>query len=453
MCGSLTAVSSGNFHKMRVFLCPFGSAGDVFPFIWLARRLAAAGHQPLLVTSSPFAAAAAGAGIDFEPVGRDEEFEVMLRDPRLWRPFVGTKLVFDLASGLAGPFADIILGAAGRHGRPDLLISPMTAFGARVVREKIGVPLVTVHLQPVAILSAYDTPIVVPALAPLLRVLPRRLKSLMFRHGPNPVDWFCGKPLRALCARHGVRPPRSFWRQWWDSPDGTLALFPHWFAAPQPDWPQRLLQWNFPLEDLAADQTLSGPLAAFLERHSERKPVAFTAGSANLHASVFFQVALETLRRLDRPGVLLSRDRAQLPADLPDSVIHCEYAPFSQLLGQCAAFVHHGGVGTLSQGFAAGLPQLVTALAHDQPDNGARLRLLRAGDVMPVSSFRAATAAPVLSRLLDDPAIADSCRRIKARLEIRPDAAPLIQWLEGAAARGAGAIASRMPRFEERSSG
>ena len=49
----------------------------------------------------------------------------------------------------------------------------------------------------------------------------------------------------------------------------------------------------------------------------------------------------------------------------------------AQILPHAAALVHHGGIGTCAQGMAAGVPQIVMPLAHDQPDNA--LRLLRLG--------------------------------------------------------------------------
>jgi UDP:flavonoid glycosyltransferase YjiC (YdhE family) len=108
------------------------------------------------------------------------------------------------------------------------------------------------------------------------------------------------------------------------------------------------------------------------------------------------------------------------------------FAPFSELLPRCAAIVHHGGIGTSSQGLAAGIPQLVTAMAHDQPDNGERLARLGVGRWMWVTKFAPAAAARVLGELLTSRAVAEACRTVQARLlNVRPldDAARLIEAL------------------------
>src|SRR5947207_1844678 len=47
---------------------------------------------------------------------------------------------------------------------------------------------------------------------------------------------------------------------------------------------------------------------------------------------------------------------------------------------RCAAVVHHGGVGTIAEAFAAGVPQLILPIAFDQKDNAIRVKRLGAGD-------------------------------------------------------------------------
>ncbi len=409
----------------------------MLPFIWLGRHLRARGHEVTLITSSPFQKAVAGAGLPFVPIGSDEEFEAAMRDPRVWKLGAGTKAVFEFATLAAGRYFDALQARLDGPNRPDLLLAPCIAFGARLAREKWGLPLVTVHLQPAVILSAHDTPVIFPALHPLLRLLPPAWKRLLFRYGPNPLDIVGGPALRRLCELHGVAPPKSFFHEWWDSPDGSLVLFPKWFAPPQPDWPELRLQGTFPLEDLAAEQSLRPVLAAFLEAHRERPPIVFTAGSANVQAAAFFAAATDALHRLGRPGVFVTRDRAQLPPGLPPTIHTAKYTPFGPLLEKAAAFVHHGGIGTLSQGFAAGVPQLIMPMAHDQPDNAHRLRRLGAGDFLPPREFTGEKVARSLERLLADTSVAHSCERIAERMRDERDSQPadrIVAWLERTAA-------------------
>jgi UDP:flavonoid glycosyltransferase YjiC (YdhE family) len=60
-------------------------------------------------------------------------------------------------------------------------------------------------------------------------------------------------------------------------------------------------------------------------------------------------------------------------------MFHTSFAPFKEVFPRCAAIVHHGGVGTVAEAFAAGKPQLVLPLGFDQLDNGVRVKNLGGG--------------------------------------------------------------------------
>lgn len=405
----------------------------MLPFLWIGRQLRARGHEVTLISSSLFQKAATAAQIPFIPIGKDEDFERLMRDPRIWKLGVGTKAVFDFATAAASLYWEALQQQRRTSARPDLLLAPVTAFSARLAREKWGIPLITVHLQPAVILSAHDTPVIVPAFRHLQALLPVAVKRFLFRYGPNPVDFFAGRALRQLCQQNKVTPPASFFREWWDSPDGSLLLFPDWFAAPQPDWPQPRHQASFPLEDLSSEQALPAPLHAFLEAHQHAPPIVFTPGSANVQAHSFFATALAALQKLNQPGVFVTRDLSQLPANLPENVHAVEYTPFGPLLKRAAAFVHHGGVGTLSQGFAAAVPQLLMPMAHDQPDNALRLKRLGAGSYLTPAQFTPDKVAAALHHLLTSTAVRQACTQLAHQVHFPPQGnvqAGIWPWIE-----------------------
>jgi UDP:flavonoid glycosyltransferase YjiC (YdhE family) len=67
--------------------------------------------------------------------------------------------------------------------------------------------------------------------------------------------------------------------------------------------------------------------------------------------------------------------------------------------------VHHGGIGTTAAGLAAGVPQLITPLSHDQPDQATRIKRLGVGDWLLPSNVTAATVTTKLQPLLDNPGV------------------------------------------------
>src|SRR5262249_53944037 len=159
-------------------------------------------------------------------------------------------------------------------------------------------------------------------------------------------------------------PVRGIMSQWWHSPQRVLGLFPPWYGEPQPDWPPQVRLVGFPLYDERGVEELPGGLADFLATGSP--PLVFMPGSANAQAQDFFRAPVEACQRLGRRGLLLPRFPEQLPAPLPPTIRHFNFIPFSQVLPQAAALVHHGGIGTSAQALAAGVPQVVMPLAHDQ---------------------------------------------------------------------------------------
>lgn len=371
-----------------------------------------------MITACLFEEQARRAGLEFISWGKAEAFEAMIRDPRIWKVGQGTKVVFDFAAKAMEPY----LAAIESCEKADLILAPVTAFAGRLAREKHGTPLITVHLQPAVFLSVHETPLLHPAMK-WLRAMPVWFKKALFSL-PNPLDLFALPKVRRICEAHGVKPPRSLWREWWDSPDGVIAFFPEWFAAPQPDWPKSLLQWTFPLEDLAKEQPLSPALQAFLA--AGERPVVFTPGSANVQATRFFDVAAKAVAKVGCRAVFVTREPSQVPANLPLQ-IHVEaYAPFSTLLKHASVFVHHGGIGTMSQAFAAGVPQLIMHMAHDQPDNADRVERLGAGIGLSVRQFTPDRVAKELRRLLTEPGFKEATKGF----QMSADVDVLMRWIE-----------------------
>ncbi len=232
-----------------------------------------------------------------------------------------------------------------------------------------------------------------------------------------------------MCRENGVKPPRSIWREWWHSPDGVLTLFPDWFGAPQPDWPDNLFQVDFPMEDLTAEVAMQPELAEFLA--AGEKPVVFTPGSANVQAEKFFASAAEAVKRLGIRAVFVTRMENRIPAGMEGRILQVDFVPFSKLLGHASAFVHHGGVGTMAQGFRAGVPQLVMAMSHDQPDNAERLRKIGAGIALMARDFTPERVTKELAKLLGESHFVEAAELLKRRTEAPTDEAEMVRWVEG----------------------
>ena len=111
-----------------------------------------------------------------------------------------------------------------------------------------------------------------------------------------------------------------------------------------------------------------------------------------------------------------------------------------------AALVHHGGIGTAAQAMAAGVPQLIMALAHDQYDNAARVTRLGIGDWLTPTWFTGGRVAKRLARLLASADTRGACRQVAERLAPRDGlartAAVVESWAQEKLGQVAGVSAS-----------
>src|SRR5687767_13314973 len=379
---------------MDFLLITIGSHGDVHPFVGLGMRLRRRGHRVRLVTNSHFEPLARAAGLDFVELGTSEEYLRVANDPDMWSPRRSFYAVF----GWVAKTLEQVYGLIKRNLTDDTVVASSTlVLAARIAEDKLGFPHATIHLAPGVMRSIVDPP-KLPGLV-LPKWLPMSWRRAFWDFADNRIlDPFIAPPVNALRARLGLPPVRHVLRDWWHAPRLTIGMFPDWFAPPAADWPPQVRLTGFPLFDERGISALSEPLQDFLARNS-RPAVAFTPGSAMFQGERFFAAAVDSCVRGGFRGILLTRHAEHVPRDLPADVIHVDYAPFSELLPRVAALVHHGGIGTSAQGMAAGVPQLVTTITHDQPDNAHRMKRLGVAETIPMSKFSGRRGARLINTL------------------------------------------------------
>ncbi|HEU0253147.1 MAG TPA: nucleotide disphospho-sugar-binding domain-containing protein, partial [Pyrinomonadaceae bacterium] len=157
-------------------------------------------------------------------------------------------------------------------------------------------------------------------------------------------------------------------------------------------------------------------LHRFLENGAP--PIVFTLGSSAVWvARDFFSESIEAAKRLGRRAVLLIGDERNLPHVLPEGVIALDYVPYQSLLPKACAVVHHGGVGTTSQGLLAGVPTLIVPFAFDQSDNAEHARKLGTSRTLYRDKYVATTVANELNELLKQPSYARRALEVGRRLK------------------------------------
>ena len=316
---------------------------------------------------------------------------------------------------------------AGLDPARTVLAASALAFGPRIAQEHLGFRLVTLHLQPAPLLSAYDNPEMGGMRLP--DWLPVRTQARRLEWGERRfVDPLLTPALSGFRAELGLPPVERVLGRWIHSPDRAVGLFPDWFAPPRPDWPANLVLTGFP--GGGAEEPLDPGLAAFLA--DGEPPVVITLGSAMAQGARVIREAVDGVRRLGRRAIVLTQFSNQLPPRLPPDVRHSAWAPLGHLLPHAAALIHHGGIGTLAQALGAGIPHLVVPFAHDQPDNANRLCRLGVAERVDPRVVRAPRVTAALRRLLD-PAVVARCAGYAARVDFRLAAARACDVIEATA--------------------
>jgi UDP:flavonoid glycosyltransferase YjiC (YdhE family) len=78
--------------------------------------------------------------------------------------------------------------------------------------------------------------------------------------------------------------------------------------------------------------------------------------------------------------------------------------------------IHHGGIGTAAQCFAAGVPQLMMPMAFDQPDNALRAQTLGVARWHAPAEFTADNVTASLDTLLGSGEVSRAVLTCRSRL-------------------------------------
>ncbi len=391
---------------MKILLCPMGSAGDVFPFLGIGTRLKQLGCSVTLYTADYFQHYADDLGFDFVRLGKHRAYEDSITNPLLWHPTKSFSYLYErMVLPTLGEQFETVTKVSASGG---VILVNCFGFGALCAAEKYDANVVSVHLQPSVLASLEDPPALPQVYGPrLVR------RAMLWLGGRFAIDPTVRPSLNQFRATKGMPPVRNI-LQWWNSKKLNLLLFPQWFAEPAGDWPKPFLQTSFPLWDAGQNGELPNSLLQFLKLGSP--PVALTAGSANVHASKFFRDATLACAKLNLRPLYLTADAALLPSPLPENGFASPFVSLRKLLPHCGALVNHGGIGTVSQAISAGIPQIISPLAHDQFDNADRITKLHLGVSIKKRNPSEHDFTKALKEVYGSALISQACRTYQARL-------------------------------------
>jgi rhamnosyltransferase subunit B len=389
----------------KILLSTLGSLGDLHPFIAIALRLRERGYDAVIATSPDYCANVLAEGIAFHPIGPSRA--EVLRDLRMDITELGRRIIKDMLfilEGAAFPYLKVMYDdLLPVIDSTSLVLASSLMFSARLAAEKRGVPHMTVALQPMVFLSAYDPPSLGPSLwlAPLLAKLGPATTRALFGAARQLVSRRA-RPLYSFRRQLGLPDTNAhplFEGQF--SPLGTLATYSNLLGSVQPDYPPHTTITGFTFHDRAPQQrsALASELQQFLE--SGPAPLVFTLGSFAVEfPGDFYRVSRAVARQLQLRAVLLVGAHHTESEQPSADVLVCDYAPFSELFPHARAIIHHGGIGTVGQALRAARPQLIVPFLSDQFDNAARVVRLGVARSVSLKHYQLRRVAAELSSLL-----------------------------------------------------
>jgi len=401
---------------VRILFAPHGTRGDIHPLIALAQALETRGHRITFVAPQNAVDWIQARGFACESNGVDVEAQVrsiassMSRMRRQLRR-IGDEIIPRLFESVARAAVDA-----------DLLVSSGIPLSAASVAEARGIPHVYALFCPGALPNTAGPPPVVKR-----QTLPGWMNALLWRVLPLVGDVALRPALNRGRASLGLAPTGAPLKNLRNSRI-LVAADPE--LAP--------IVGGLPARGLGTDPWIfrdTSVLDARVESFVRAGAPPIYVGFGSMVAKPSLDLGQRVVRaaRLAGRRVIVAGGWAAIDKGLQESddVLAIAEAPHDQLLPLVAAAVHHGGAGTTTAAFRAGIPQVIVPHVLDQFYWGRRVELLGIGPrALPIEALSDDALAGRIAATLDEPAFSDRAKSRGLRAIGRDGVAAAVEYLE-----------------------
>lgn len=421
---------------MKVLINTFGTEGDVRPFVALARKLVAAGHQAAICTPAGFARIVHGHGVEHLPMTDAALDLVQAQMKSANGPADTLRVVPKLTAAMRQMMLDEWSAAAAW--RPEAVVYHPKCLGALHIAERLDLPAyLSLPLPFFTPTTAFPVPFVARD------SLPGWLNrgSYAFNHVTMLAYGSMINTFRTDVLGLRRRPPTdSLQRRDDGTPIPTLYVCsPHLVPRPAdyPDHASITGAWNIPPE---VNWQPPEDLREFLEAGKPAVYVGFGSmgfgREANRRTQRIVQALLDQQQR-----VVLATGWGGLTAVAKTPDVHSlDNVTHDGLLPRTAAVIHHGGSGTTHTGLRAGKPTLIIPFLGDQPFWGHRVHANGAGPA-PIPARRITERRSsdrwlesVIDQLVHDEAIVSTAHQLGQKLSAEQGTAAAVKIITGSSA-------------------
>lgn len=363
--------------------------GHVNPSIEVIRELVARGHRVTYAIPPAFAEKVAGTGA--EPKPWHSTLPSPDDDPEAW----GSTLLDHVE-----PFLEDAIQAlpqlveAYEGDEPDLVLHDITAYPARVLAHRWGVPAVSLSPNLVA-WDGYEEEVAEPMWEKPRRTergqaYYARFRAWLEENGiAQHPDPFVGRPTRSLVLIPRALQPNA------DRVDESVHTF---VGACQ------------------GERTAQGD---WRRPANAEKVLLVSLGSSFTKQPGFYRECVGAFGDLPGWHVVLQIGGLVDPAELgevPGNVEVHPWVPQLAILRQADAFITHAGAGGSQEGLATGTPMVAVPQAVDQFGNADMLQALGVARHVPMADATADTLREAVLALVEDPGVARRLREVRERM-------------------------------------
>ncbi|MBO7938475.1 macrolide-inactivating glycosyltransferase [Streptomyces sp. S9] len=395
-------------RRAHIAMFSIAAHGHVNPSLEVIRELVARGHRVTYAVPPLFAEKVAATGAEVKPW--NSTLPSPDDDPSAW----GTTLLDNVEPFLADAMQALPqLTAAYEGDAPDLVLHDITAYPARVLAHRWGVPAVSLSPNLVA-WEGYEEEVAEPMWAEPKRT-PRgqayyaRFRNWLEENGLTlDPDTFMGRPDRSLVLIPKALQPCA------DRVDERVYSF---VGACQ--------------GDRTGEGEWTRPAGA-------EKVVLVSLGSSFTKRPDFYRECVRAFAGLPGWHLVLQIGKHVDPAELgalPGNVEVHSWVPQLAILRQADLFVTHAGAGGSQEGLASATPMIAVPQAVDQFGNADMLAALGVARRLDTEEATAEALRRTALALVDDPEVARALDGIRAEME-----------KEGGTRRAADLIEAELPQ-------
>jgi MGT family glycosyltransferase len=368
--------------RRRIGILSFSSPGHYYPLTALGRRLRLRGHEVVYFQVADLERQIRTAGLEFRQIGQKDfpRGALRARDEEVCR----LKGLAALRCALRGIERKAMMlfrdaPAAIHDEGVDSLIVDQIEMAGGTVAEHLGLPFISAAVA----LPVNTDPSVPPATVPW----PHRVgvgARLRNRMGNAALEWIFSGVLRTINRQRrlwGLPPVRGL--------NATLSGLAQVTQLPATlELPGRRLPRHFHHTGPWTDAAGRTPVDFPWERLDSGRPLVY-ASMGTLQNGVLetFRMMAEACTGLD-VQLVISLGGGQDPAllgDLTGDPVVVGYAPQLELIQRSALTISHGGLNTVLESLAWGVPMVVLPVTYDQPGVGARVVWSGVGRSIPVA--------------------------------------------------------------------